>query len=273
MKIINGRKISNKILFDLEKEIKEKKTKPCLAIILIGNDPASQIYVRLKEKTAQKIGIKIKKYFLSDQTLEKEILDIIKSLNKDNQVNGILVQFPLPKHISSEKIIQAINPEKDVDGFLSVSKFDPPFIMAIWQAIKETKEDLKDKKTIALVNSDIFGRALVSFFKKKRVKVEYVILRAKPEESLTDSSLALRMTKDADILITAIGHSHFINGSMIKKGAILIDGGISKKNGKIVGDIDIESVKEKAKWITSTPGGLGPITIALLLKNVVLVSK
>ena len=264
MKIINGRKIADKILFNLKKKIKEKKTKPCLAIILIGHDPASEIYVSLKEKTAQKIGIEIKKYLLSDQTSENEILDIIGLLNKDNQVNGILVQFLLPKHISSEKIIQAINLEKDVDGFLSESKFDPPFIMAMWQAIKETKEDLKDKKTIALVNSDIFGKTLTEFLKTKNLKVEYVLSKSKTIEEETEQ---------ADILITAIGQPHFIKNSMIKKGAILIDGGISKKNGKIVGDVDIESIKKKAKWITSTPGGLGPITIALLLKNVVLVSK
>lgn len=263
MKTINGRKIANRILTDLEKKIKEK-TKPCLAIILIGHDPASEIYVRLKEKTAQKIGIKIKKYLLLDKILEKEILDIIESLNRDNQVNGILVQFPLPRHISSEKIVQAINPEKDVDGFLLESKFDSPFIMAIWQAIKETKEDLKKKKTIALVNSDIFGKTLTDFLKTKNLKVEYILYKSKELE---------KKTKQADILITAIGQPHFIKISMIKKGAILIDGGISKKNGKIVGDVDIESVREKAKWITSTPGGLGPITIALLLKNVVLVSK
>jgi len=264
MKIINGRKIANKILTDLEEKIKEKQTKPCLAIILIGHDPASEIYVRLKEKTAQKIGIEIKKYLLPDKTSEKEILDIIELLNKDNQVNGILVQFPLPKHISSEKIIQAINLEKDVDGFLSESKFDSPFIMAIYQAIKETKEDLKNKKTIALVNSDVFGKTLTEFLKTKNLEAEYVLSKSEGIEE---------ETKQTDILITAIGQSHFIKASMIKKGAILIDGGISKKNGKIVGDVDMESVKEKAKWITSTPGGLGPITIALLLKNVVLVSK
>ena len=264
MKIINGRKIANKILIDLEEKIKEKQTKPCLAIILIGHDPASKIYVSLKEKTAQKIGIEIKKYLLSDKTLEKEILDIIELLNKDNQVNGILVQFPLPKHISSEKIIQAIDLEKDVDGFLSASRFDPPFIMAIYQAIKETKEDLKNKKIIALVNSDVFGKTLTNFLKTKNLKTEYVLSKSKELEE---------ETKQADILITAIGQPHFIKTSMIKKGAILIDGGISKKNGKIVGDVDIESVKEKVKWITSTPGGLGPITIALLLKNVVLISK
>ena len=261
MKIINGRKIADQILFDLEKEIKEKKTKPSLAIILIGNDPASEIYVSLKEKTAQKIGIKIKKYLLSDQTLEKEILDIIKSLNNDNQVNGILVQFPLPKRISSNKIVQAIDPKKDVDGFLLESKFDPPFISAIYQAVKSTKEDLKNKKIAALVKSDIFGKTLVKFFKKKNLKAEYFLFKNKRKE---------KEIKQADVLITAIGQPNFIKASMIKKGVILIDGGISKKDGKITGDIDRESVKEKAKWLSPVPGGLGPITVALLLKNVFL---
>lgn len=248
MKIINGKKIANQILLDLKKQIKLKKNKPCLAIVLVGDDSASHLYVQKKEEAAQKIGIEIRKYIFSRQVSEKEILDLVNSLNQDKQVNGILVQIPLPKNISADKVIQAIKPAKDVDGFVKESQFKSPFILAIERALQETGQDLTNKKVAVLVNSDTFGQALKSQLRE----VEFI-----------------KDLREADVIITALGQPNIIKGNMIKQGVILIDGGISKQNGKVVGDIDQEAVKDKAKWLSPVPGGLGPLTVAFLLKNLV----
>jgi len=262
MKIINGKKIAHRILEDLKKEIKKQEIKPRLAVILVGDNPASRLYVKIKEKVGQSIGIEIEKHFLSNKTKEQEIIDLVNSLNKDNEINGILVQLPLPQGLSTDRIIREISIKKDVDGFLSESKFESPFILAIHEAIKKTGKDLKDKKIVALVNSDIFGKSLYNFFlKHESVKIDYI--KGDNKDKI----------KQADILITALGQAEIIKGNMIKKGIILIDGGISKIDDKIIGDIDAESVKDKAKWLTPVPNGLGPLTVAFLLKNVVLAYK
>ena len=259
MKNIDGKKIADGILEDLKEEIKNMSFELCLGVILVGDDPASRLYVQKKEESADKIGIEIKKYILSKDSSEEEILEIVNFLNQDKQVNGILVQMPLPKHVSSDKIIQAINPKKDVDGFLLKSKFDSPFVLAIQKAINATGEDLNNKKIIALVNSDAFGKIV-----KRIIKADYLIGFIK--DYIND-------LKKADVIITALGQPNIIKSSMIKQNVILIDGGISKKNGRIVGDVDKKSVKEKAKWLSPVPGGIGPMTIAFLLKNVVLSIK
>jgi methylenetetrahydrofolate dehydrogenase (NADP+)/methenyltetrahydrofolate cyclohydrolase len=282
VKIIDGKKIADQILVDLKKQIKLKKNKPCLAVILVGNEPASRLYVRVKEKAARKIGIGIKKYILSSKASEEEILKNIELLNQDSEINGILVQMPLPKSISTDKVVKAIALEKDVDGFVKGSQFVSPFVSAIWQALLATGEDLDNKKAVALVNSEVFGQALSRFLREKGLTADYVILRAlrfaqgqaPPEESREKSneiaSLTLAMTKNADVIITALGQPNVIKGNMIKEKVILIDGGINRIDEKTIGDIDADSVKEKAKWLSPVPGGLGPITVAFLLKNVVL---
>lgn len=252
MKIINGHKIANQILAGLKQEIKLEKLKPCLAIILIGNNPASQLYVKLKQEKAKQIGIKVDQYSLTDDVSEQEVLKVINKLNQNPEVNGILIQMPLPQHLSKDKLVQAISLDKDVDGFVKQSKFSAPFILAIKKALKETGEDLKDKKILALVNSDVFGKAL-----QDKLGGKYLL-------GLNQDS------NQADVLITALGQAEAIKGTMIKPGAILIDGGISRKNDKIVGDVDQESVQDKAAWLAPVPGGVGPITVASLLKNVVL---
>lgn len=259
MYLINGRQIADKILSDLKKEIKTAKIRPGLATILVGNDAASRLYVSLKEKTAKKIGVNFKKYIFPAKVSQKEILSLINKLNQDKTVQGILVQMPLPKHLSADRIIAEINPEKDIDGFLAKSKFEPPFILAIWEALKSTDVDLKNKKIVALVNSEVFGQKLKEFFKKRRIDI-FVIARG-------EAAQQSREIRRADVLITACGRPNFIKGDMIKKSVILLDGGIAKKDGKIAGDIDAESVKEKASWLSPVPGGIGPITIAMLLKN------
>jgi methylenetetrahydrofolate dehydrogenase (NADP+)/methenyltetrahydrofolate cyclohydrolase len=234
-----------------------------LAVISVGDNPASLLYVQRKKEAAQRIGVKVKKYLLPKEVSEEEILRVIDSFNQDKKIDGILIQMPLPKGIPPDRIIRAISLEKDVDGFTLKSKFTSPFILAIWQALKATKENLNNKRVVALVNSDIFGKTLVNFLRKQGLESYY----------FTDSETGKIQVKKADILITALGQLDFIKGSMIKEGAILIDGGISKIDGKIKGDIDRESVKGKAKWLAPVPGGLGPMTVAFLLKNVVLSTK
>jgi len=264
MKIIDGKKIANKILTGLKKEITAKKLNLCLVVVLVGDDPASHLYVKLKEKKAKEIGIKIEKYLLDKNSSEEEIINIIKKLNKDKKINGILVQMPLPRttgmrgkpdKISPNKIINIIHPKKDIDGFLEDSPYNSPFILSIWQAIESTKINLKNKKIIALVNSEIFGEALKNFFKNKNLNINYF--------------LNISNTKNADIIITTLGKPNIIKNKMIKKGAVLIDGGISKIGEWIVGDIDAKSVSQKANYLSPVPGGLGPLTIAFLLKNIV----
>jgi methylenetetrahydrofolate dehydrogenase (NADP+)/methenyltetrahydrofolate cyclohydrolase len=262
MKIINGQKIADQILVDLKKKISQKKLQPCLAVILIGPDSASQLYLRKKEQAAQKVDIEIKKHLLSEEVSEKEVLDLINSLNQDDQVDGILIQLPLPSRLAAGKLVQTIKPTKDVDGFIKGSRFESPFILAIWQVLVAAGQELKDKKIIALVNSDVFGQALKSYL--KGLKFDYLI--GFRNEFLED-------LKKADIVITALGRPKVIKGSMIKQGTILIDGGISKVDNKTVGDVDKESVQEKAGWLTPVPGGLGPLTVSFLLKNVVLAAQ
>jgi len=258
MRIIDGKKIANDILAQLKQEIQKKSIKLRLAVILIGNNPASHLYVKMKEEVGQNLGIEIEKHFLSNEIKEQKIINLIDSLNKNKRINGILVQLPLPQGFSTDRIIKKISIEKDIDGLLSESRFDSPFILAIYEAIKNTRENLKNKRIIALVNSDIFGKSLYNFFlKHESVEIDYI------KEYNKD------IIKKADILITALGQPEIVKENMIKKGAILIDGGISKINNKIKGDINIESVKHKVKWLSPVPGGLGPLTVAFLFKNII----
>jgi methylenetetrahydrofolate dehydrogenase (NADP+)/methenyltetrahydrofolate cyclohydrolase len=259
MNLIDGRKISQKILKGVKEEVKAEDLSPWLAVVLVGSDPASSVYVRLKEKKAQEVGIRIRKYVLPDDTSDSELLKIVDVLNRDSKINGILVQLPLPENLTTDKIINGIKKEKDVDGFLKESRFEPPFILGIEKAIKETGLSLKNKKIMALVNSEVFGEKLQSFFKNRNLDLEYILRKKGNLENL----------KQADILITACGKPELIDVSFVKDGVILIDGGISKTNGRIEGDINRQSVAAKTKWLTPVPGGLGPLTIAFLLKNVV----
>lgn len=248
MKIINGRRIADQILLDLKKEIEEKKIKGCLAVVLIGGNPASHLYTRKKEEAARKIDLQVRKYLLPEQISEKEVLGLIDSLNKDRQINGILVQLPLPNHLAVDKIIQTIQPIKDVDGFVKNSPYQSPFILAIGQALEATGEDLSNKQAVALVNSKTFARKLKSHF--------------------SDLEFIQDLGK-ADIVISALGRPQYIKGAMIKNGAVLIDGGISRLANKTVGDIDRESVQDQAAWLSPVPGGLGPLTVAFVMKNLV----
>jgi methylenetetrahydrofolate dehydrogenase (NADP+) / methenyltetrahydrofolate cyclohydrolase len=248
MKIIDGKKIADEILEELRKEIEIKKLKPCLAVILISDNPASRLYIQKKEAAAEEIGVEVKKHFLDEQISEKEVLGIIDSLNKDKQINGILVQLPLPKHLAVDKIVQAIKPVKDVDGFVKDSLCNSPFVLAISRALAESGQDQSGRRTVILANSKV----LIQSLKLHLNRLKFI-----------------KDTKKADIVISALGRPQYIKGSTIKPDAVLIDGGISKADNKIVGDVDRESVQEKASWLTPVPGGLGPLTVAFLMKNLV----
>ena len=214
MKIIDGKKIAAGILAGLKKDLLGKR-QPGLAVILIGADSASRTYIKQKEKTAKEIGALFCKYIFAADCPKKDVFDTIDWLNRDKQINGILVQLPLPKEWDSEKIIEAIKPEKDVDG-LKNRGFTPPFISAIIKALESTEVSLKDKKMLALVNSDIFGKKLCAALKNKGWTAKYNIGKAKE-------------TKKADVLICACGRPKMIKALDIKKDCLLIDGGISQK--------------------------------------------
>ncbi len=264
MQIIDGKKIADNILTELEKEIELKKIKPRLAVVLVGDDPSSVLYIKAKERAADRIGIKVEKFFLPKESSEIQVLKVIKKLNGNSNINGILIQLPLPKGINPDRIVKEISPKKDIDGFLSDSCFESPFVSAIWQALIFTGEDLSKKKTVALVNSKIFSERLNLFFKQKGLEI---MLGGSPQSGGLPPKL------EADVLITALGRPGIIKGDMVKNGVILIDGGISRVDGNTAGDIDAESVKQKAKWLSPVPGGLGPITVALLLKNILLACR
>jgi len=266
MIIFNGKKIADKILSDLKKKTDRLKIKPKLAVILAGEDKSSELFIRNKKKAAKEVGIEVLLYKFKENVPEKEIIRKIKNLDNDKSVNGIIVQLPLPKGFSPEKIIGAVSPLKDVDGFGKRSSFSSPFISAVIVALKNSTKDIKGKKILALVNSDIFSNRLRFFLKKEGIKAEYILRKNFSPNKINKNK--------ADIIITVLGAPNFIKGDMIKKGTILIDGGITvTRNKKTVGDVDRKSVSGKAAFLTPVPGGTGPLTVALLLKNVYLAAN
>ena len=266
MIIFNGKKIADKILSDLKKKTDRLKIKPKLAVILAGEDKSSELFIRNKKRAAKEVGIEVLLYKFKENVPEKEIIRKIKNLDNDKSVNGIIVQLPLPKGFSPEKIIGAVSPLKDVDGFGKRSSFSSPFISAVIVALKNSMKDIKGKKILALVNSDIFSNRLRFFLKKEGIKAEYIMRKNFSPNKINKNK--------ADIIITVLGAPNFIKGDMIEKGTILIDGGITVTgNKKTVGDVDRKSVSGKAAFLTPVPGGTGPLTVALLLKNVYLAAN
>lgn len=264
MVIFNGKKIADKILSDLKKKTDRLKVRPKLAVILAGEDKSSELFIRNKKRAAREIGIEVLLYKFKEDVPEKEIIRKIKSLNDDKSVQGIIVQLPLPKGFSPEKIVGAVSPLKDVDGFGKKSSFSSPFISALLIALKNSTKDIKGKKILALVNSDIFGNRLRFFLKKEDIRAECVLRK----------NFSPNKINKADVVITVLGTPNFIKGNIIKRGVILIDGGITvTRNKKTVGDVDRKSVSGKAAFLTPVPGGTGPLTVALLLKNVYLAAN
>jgi methylenetetrahydrofolate dehydrogenase (NADP+)/methenyltetrahydrofolate cyclohydrolase len=243
MRLFQGKKEAEKILSDLKKKIKKEQCRPRLAVILVGEDPACKLYVKLKSKAARRVGIRVVLRKFSAGAGEKRIVEEIKALNQNKNIQGILVQLPLPKGYEVNKIIEIIDSEKDVDREVLTS--------AIYFAFKKGLRQTKKKKVIAVVNSEFFGKALEKFFSRKGVKINYLL-----RKNFSPSKI-----RAADAIITVCGCHKLIKGDMIKKGVVLVDAGIPA-------DIDRESVKNKAGFLTPVPGGIGPLVVALLLKNV-----
>lgn len=282
MIIIDGKKIASDIRNELKKEIEELKlagkSLPGLAAILVGENPASQSYVKSKSKACEEVGMMSKIEKLSAGISESELLDIIQKYNDDFAFNGILVQLPLPKHINEEKIIEAINPLKDVDGFHPVNVGNlvigkdtllPCTPAGIQELLVRYKIPIKGKHVVVVGRSNIVGKPIANILLQKKENANAIVTVC--HSAASDISY---YTKQADILIAAIGQPNFVKVEMVKEGAVVIDVGINRiedksnsKGYRIAGDVEFESVKNKASYITPVPGGVGPMTVAMLLKN------
>lgn len=260
MIITDGKKIAQKIRTRLKKEVEKMKKPPILAVILVGDDPASHLYVRIKEKISAEIGIVFQKYLFPSATKEKTILELINRLNNDKKISAIIVQLPLPAHLDSSKIIEAIAPEKDADSLTGKALILPPTPAAILTLLANYKISLKNKNIVLVGHGKLVGGPLAKILKRRKI----------PIEICTDKTKNLSaITKKADILISATGVAHLIKADMVKKNAVIIDAGTSESGGEIVGDVDFEPVKEKSSYITPPKGGIGPVTVAKLMENVV----
>ena len=271
MMIIDGKKEAELLRDEIKKEvlkIRESKNKvPGLTVILIGNYTPSQIYVKNKEKNSKEVGMNSDVIKYSDDVSEKEILDKIKELNNDQNVSGILVQLPLPKQIDKEKIINAIHPSKDVDGFNPVNVGNlssgykglvPCTPMGCLMLIKKVEKNLNGKHAVIIGRSNLNGKPMAQLLLKENCTVTIVHSKTKNRR---------QECLKADILVAAVGVPNLVKKDWVKKDAIVIDVGINKLNDKIVGDVEFDQVKDIAKAITPVPGGVGPMTIACLLKN------
>ncbi len=275
-KIIDGKKIASLILEDLKKEI-EKSKKPGLAFILVGENTASKTYVNMKKKACEKVGIRSYDYEF-EKISEKDLLDLIHKLNHDTAIDGILVQMPLPSYINSIKIINAIDPKKDVDGFhpLNMGKlllgesdgFFPCTPLGIKTLFEKASIEVEGKHVVIIGRSNLVGKPLALMLVQKQKGANATVTLAHG-----NTKNLSKITKEADILISAVGKPALVNRQMIKNDVVIIDVGISKVDGKIVGDVDFENVYPIVSRITPVPGGVGPMTIAMLLKNTVLSLK
>lgn len=272
-KLIDGKLISKQIKDELKDKVAELKNKGieiCLAVIQVGNDPASSVYVGNKKKACEYIGIKSLAYELPEETTEEELLGIIEKLNNDDSVNGILVQLPVPKHIDEDKIINAISPRKDVDGFhpasvgaLSIGKdgFVSCTPAGIIQLLKRSDISIEGKNCVVVGRSNIVGKPMSMLLLRENGTVTICHSKTKDLKAVC---------KNADILVVAIGKPKMIDASYVKEGATVIDVGIHRmEDGKLCGDVDFDSVKDVAGAITPVPGGVGPMTIAMLMNNCV----
>lgn len=275
--IIDGKALQNEILDQLKQKIESFKGKraPKLAYLLIGNNPASHLYVKFKVRACQRVGIETLELLLPDTIEESEVLKQIDALNQDPSVDGILVQLPLPPQVSTQKVIERVDPKKDVDGFhpLNIGRlllgYSPDFVsctpLGILEIFKRTHIPLTGKHVVVLGRSNIVGKPLAALLAQKtKFGNATVTLAHSYTENLVD------ITTQADILIVAMGSPEFVKGSMVKNGAVVIDVGISKHQGRVVGDVLFEEVDPKASYITPVPGGVGPMTVAMLLSNTVL---
>lgn len=275
--IISGKELSKEIKQKLAEEIQELKSKgihPKLVVVLVGDNPASMSYVKGKEKAATEIGMDSEVIRLAKDTSEEELLNLLNRLNQDETVHGILVQLPLPEQIDEQKVIDTIDPKKDVDGFhpINVGKmligedsFLPCTPYGIIEMIKSKGIDIEGKHAVVIGRSNIVGKPVGQLLLRENATVTYCHSRTENME---------QFTREADILVVAIGKADFIKASDIKEGAVVIDVGINRtEEGKLTGDVDYDDCIEKAGYITPVPGGVGPMTITMLLSNTIKACK
>ena len=268
-KVIDGKKIKTEIIEELKKEVKRFMIKPCLAVIQIGDNEASNTYIKAKAKTCEEIGIYFKHIKFTEEAKEIEVINKILELNNDEYVHGILLQLPLPKGFNADKLINYIARNKDVDGLTDINlgklyNNKPCLISCTPQGIMNLLEheniDLEGKNVTIVGRSNLVGKPLIGLMLNKNATV--TICHSKTQN-------LSKHTKNADILVVAVGIKHFIKENMVKEDAIIIDVGINKENGKLYGDVDFDNVQFKVKKITPVPGGVGPMTVAMLMKNVI----
>lgn len=276
-KILDGKQIAKDYrqgLQDQVEALKEKGFTPKLSVILVGNDGASQSYVRSKKKAAEKIGMISEIVHLEETATEEEVLNELNRLNNDDSVSGILVQVPLPKQVSEQKILEAINTEKDVDGFhpINIGKlyideqtFVPCTPLGIMEILKHADIDLEGKNAVVIGRSHIVGQPVSKLLLQKNASVTILHSRSKDMTSYL---------KDADVIVSAVGKPGLVTKDVVKEGAVIIDvGNTPDENGKLKGDVDYDAVKEIAGAITPVPGGVGPLTITMVLNNTLLAEK
>ena len=274
---IDGKNLAKRIRQELKEEcdeLKKKNIDPKLAVIMVGDDPASKVYVRNKSRACEDVGIDYEEFILKEETTQEELIKLIKKLNNDKTINGILLQSPIPKHLNINEAFKAITYMKDVDGFTpsSVGKLcigEDTFISCtpygVMKMFEEYNINLTGKDVVILGRSNIVGKPLIQCCLQKNATVTVCHSKTK--------NLA-EHTKRADVVISAIGQSKFVKADMVKNGAVIIDVGINRgEDGKLTGDVDFENVEKKASYITPVPGGVGPMTIAMLMNNVIKATK
>lgn len=268
-KIIDGKLISFKIKEQIKQEISSLDEKLTLAVVQVGNDEASNVYIRAKEKAATEVGIKFKHLKFDSNVSETELINNIKELNDDLSITGLIVQLPLPKHLNEQSVLETINPKKDVDGLTgtnmgklitSTTGIIPCTPLGIMTLLEHYNVSLEGKHVVIVGRSNLVSKPLIFLCLKKNATVTVCHSKTLDLKSYT---------KQADVLIAAVGHKHLINKSMIKKDTVIIDVGINKVDGKLYGDVDFEDVYDKVSLITPVPKGVGPMTVVMLLNNVV----
>ncbi len=268
--LINGKELAKEIRLKLKEKVEKENLKPKLAVILCGDDEASKVYVRNKSKACDEVGIEFEEHLLPTTTTQEELLNLIDKLNNDENIDGILLQSPIPKGLNIEEAFERIMPEKDVDGFnpYNVGKlcigedgFIPCTPLGIMKMFEKYNIDLEGKKAVIVGRSNIVGKPMAQCLLSKHATVTICHSRTKDlKEEL----------KDADIVVVAVGRREIIKADMIKEGAVVIDVGMNRNDeGKLCGDVDFENVSKKASFITPVPGGVGPMTVAMLMNNVI----
>lgn len=275
--ILDGKKLAKEIRENLKKEVevlKEKNIIPHFAVIMVGDNDASKVYVKNKSKACDEIGIEFKEYLLPKETTQEELISLIKKLNEDKATNGILLQSPIPEPLNIQEAFNTIAPEKDVDGFNSYNVgnlcigqdgFVPCTPLGIMRILEKYKIEIDGKKVAIIGRSNIVGKPMAQCMLAKNATV--TICHSKTKELKKE-------LQDADIIVAAVGRRNIVTNDLVKDGAVIIDVGMNRNDeGKLCGDVDFENVKEKASYITPVPGGVGPMTIAMLMENVVKAAK